>query len=481
MKSFIKKWASILVLFAILVGINVIISKTSFLNFSLDLTSEKLFSMSEGTKNIVKNMPGDITIKAFISDNLPKEFSETESIIKDLLTQISSVDDKITLEMINPTNGSDGEDEATKYGIQPVRFQVIKQDQFAYQEGYMGIAIIYGGNHETIASIQDISSLEYDMALAFKKLSNSKKPSVAIYTDPDMAPRYSGIVDILSRTYEPSVIKNIQDIDKFDGAILLGNLDSITERNVRAIKDYMAKDGVLMIFPDTGKVGNGLEYSPNESKIFDLLKDNNIIFSKELVMDRSNELASFSTGPGSQFITPYPFWVKVLPEGLNKNSNITRGLTTLNFPWTASIVSTDNLESLVNSSTVAWLSGENPNLYPDQKIVPDESKQSQYSLVAKVKDKKIVIGGTSRIFDIQFLNQFPNNSFLLLNIFDSLLLDDNLSLIRNKQINLIPLSPTSDYVKSLYKTIFIGIIPLLLAIQGMIYLMKRRLSSRIVK
>src|SRR4030042_2912677 len=94
-KSMIKIWnilikigsntiAQFLLLFFTLLVVN-IVSQKYFIRF--DLTENKLYHLSEGTKNIINSYDDTLTITLFFSDNLPPDIIPITRDIKDIFDE----------------------------------------------------------------------------------------------------------------------------------------------------------------------------------------------------------------------------------------------------------------------------------------------------------------------------------------------------------------------------------------------------------
>ena len=100
---------------------NLLIPKI-FFNSKIDLTADKLFTVSQNTKEILTNISEPIDIKLFFSNSLSKDLSQIrnyEKRVKELLLNYETISKgNIKLELIDPKPFTDQEDLANVYGIQ---------------------------------------------------------------------------------------------------------------------------------------------------------------------------------------------------------------------------------------------------------------------------------------------------------------------------------------------------------------------------
>ena len=71
----------------IIVLINAIVNQ--FTPF-IDLTKDKVYSLSSGSKSLVKSLKEPLSVKFFLTPNLPPPFSTYEKYIKDLFAEYKS-------------------------------------------------------------------------------------------------------------------------------------------------------------------------------------------------------------------------------------------------------------------------------------------------------------------------------------------------------------------------------------------------------
>lgn len=64
-----------------------VISLSAWIHFRIDLTAEKRFSLSASTENLLKQLDTPVTVKVFLTGDLPADYRKLSSAVKDLLTE----------------------------------------------------------------------------------------------------------------------------------------------------------------------------------------------------------------------------------------------------------------------------------------------------------------------------------------------------------------------------------------------------------
>ncbi len=147
----------------------------------LDLTADKLNTLSSLSELLVRDLQDPMRIKVFMSRNLPPPLNALEQDLKDVLTEYKSaargnfvfnfyeIDEqtvtgspklKANLEL------------ARDYGINPRSVQTIEKDAVKLINVYSGMVIEYGNIIERIPFIADSEALEYQLSSLFKKVTD---------------------------------------------------------------------------------------------------------------------------------------------------------------------------------------------------------------------------------------------------------------------------------------------------------------------
>jgi len=173
-----SKYIKLFIYLVIIVLINVV-GMTLF--FRIDLTSNRLYSISEASKKVVSTLSEPLTINVFFTKNLPAPYNNTERYLHDLLEEYAIHANKYfnyrfydvspEPEGINPS-AQENQKLAKNYGINPVQIQAFEEDEVKFKKAYMGLILIHGDMVEQIPTITSINGLEYKLTTAIQKLNN---------------------------------------------------------------------------------------------------------------------------------------------------------------------------------------------------------------------------------------------------------------------------------------------------------------------
>ena len=149
--------------------------------FRADLTGNKIYSISEASREVVSTLSEPLTVNVFFTQNLPAPHNNTERYLHDLLQEYATYANRYFNYRFYDVSPDEGDvDEKTRqnqelaknYGIFPVQIQVIEEDEVKFQKAYMGMVLIHGDIIERIPTITSTDGLEYQLTTAIQKLNN---------------------------------------------------------------------------------------------------------------------------------------------------------------------------------------------------------------------------------------------------------------------------------------------------------------------
>jgi len=92
-----NKQSKVFSIFIIVLILNII---SNYLNFKIDLTEDKKYTLSENSKEILLNVDDIISVKVYLNGELPSGFQMLKTSIKNFLTNISNQNKLIEFEFI---------------------------------------------------------------------------------------------------------------------------------------------------------------------------------------------------------------------------------------------------------------------------------------------------------------------------------------------------------------------------------------------
>jgi len=334
----------------------------------VDLTEEKVYTLSETTKETLNSLDDLVEITFFTSNKLPSPLQPTLREIKDVLKDYKTLGKgNIKLEIKYPSGNDKAAKEASSLGVEKIPFDVIRAEERQLNYGYLGLAVAYGGEHESLPFIQDTSDLEYQLTSFIVKLTSENKKTVAFLSghgeksltedlqilkrelskqfkvttiNPESLQEEASLTKITPKNTDESAIETPRTIKipaEVDVLVVAGTSEEVSAQERTELKRFIDEGGNVFFMIDnimaSPEVGVAREI-PTTLADF-VKKELAVEVKKDLVYDlHSNEIVQAGGGPFPVRIR-YPFWARTVST--QENLLITKKVQSLVMPWVSSI------------------------------------------------------------------------------------------------------------------------------------------------
>ena len=367
-----KVLTSLLLIFGILILINFFANRFFA---RLDFTEDNEYTLSDATKNILKDLDGPITVSAYFSEDLPPDVAKVKNDLKDLLIEYDNASGgKIVYQFINPNKDQQTEMEAQQAGIQPIMINVRERDQMKQQRAYLGAILQYGSKKETIPFIQPGTAMEFALSSNIKKLVVKEKPKIA-FLQGNGEPALSDLQQLnqqLSILYDVETVKltdTTQIPSSYKTLVVIAPEDTVKPQYFKQLDDYLANGGRILIALNRVK-GNlqNAQGSSVSTGFENWLNKKGIDVEDEFVIDANagNVMVRQQNG---MFMMNTPVKFPYLPV-ITKFADhpITKGIESVMFPFASpiKITSKDSSLHVVDLAVTSDKAGlEKPPVYFD--------------------------------------------------------------------------------------------------------------------
>ncbi len=426
-----------------------------------DLTENKQNSLSPETINILKELPDIISINTYFSPELPPQYALVKQQAADLLQDMqNSAEGNLVIKNINVAEKATIAQETQTLGIPLLQFNEIERDRFQVSNGYLGMLITYADKKEVLPVINNTNNLEYEIIAATTRLLRETDPVVGIFSS--NLETAQDLQELFSTLYTTQLIELTSLNPTTDAlkAIIIHNPTDLSKDEIFTLDQLVTRGTGLLITTEGVAVANDLTATPHNTGLDQLLEQIGVGLTNKLVLDSSADLATFNTGFGN-IITPYPFWVKVVGEGMKEHITVNR-LDTVTLPWVSSLELTPDKENLIpilESSKESFLQEEPFNLSPEQNFkredlagpytlaalytggyttqfktedIPAHLGEKEYTLDTENPTAKIMVVGDANFLEPSMLQRTQSNFIFTLNVLDYMTQDERLIGIRSK-------------------------------------------------
>ena len=346
----------------------------------IDLTQEKLYSLSPAVGPFLKGLDEPIDIQLFISrdalTNLPV-YRAYATRVEEFLSEMQRVSDgKINLTVLNPEPFSEAEDLARTMGLQQ------GNTGRAGENLVLGVVLTNTVDHREVLpflSPAEEPTLEYDLMRAISGLAKPKKPLLGLITalpmagspprpgknDPGKPPYAAGAQ--MEKLFRVLQIDRLADkLPEGLDALVMVHPAGLTDNLLRGIDTYVHQGGRVALFFDpqhesNPKPGPNQLRLPVASDLGDLMQAWGVeVDIDEIVADPSYAQRIRTEGAGASG-APMLSWLGLSPEAMSGDTPITRSLQFLVFASAGHIQRLDSapeslvITPLIESSTEAGL------------------------------------------------------------------------------------------------------------------------------
>ena len=334
-----------------LVALN-ILSNVLFKSTRLDLTENHLFTLSQGTKNIVSGLDEPITLRLYYSAKLASDLPQLSNYakrVRELLEEYGAISKgKIKVIVLDPEPFTDDEDQAVQAGLQGVPIDA------AGTTAYFGLVGTGATNEKEVIpffQMEKEATLEYDMTRLVYKLSNPKKVVIGLLTDVPMngsgpsnpmmqmqgaTPEWM-ITEQMKQTFDVRVLeKDIKEIPKDIDILMIVHPKNYSDALQFAIDQFVLAGGRAMVFVDPHAESEQAVRDPNNPmagfgpksselpKLFDAWGLEMV--KGQLAADiKSAARVNISQGPRPQAVD-YVVWLQLDQENMSQDDFITADL-----------------------------------------------------------------------------------------------------------------------------------------------------------
>lgn len=275
---------SFLLTIVIIVIINVI---GNFVFKRFDLTAEKRYTISETSKDILRNLDDYVYFKVYLEGDFPAGFKQLRRETKEMLDEFRAYSKFIDYEFINPNTATDDKERADMFrqlyqsGLNPTEVTVRNNDGSSSQMViWPGALVSYHNETELAIDLLEtqltqsssealnasVQNLEFRLIDAIKKVTRKQKPVVAfieghgelsdveVYDiSQELAKSYivkrvaiDGKVDALMHRTEPDQNGDIKAFPSYDAIVIAKPTQPFSEKDKFLIDQYIMHGGKVL-------------------------------------------------------------------------------------------------------------------------------------------------------------------------------------------------------------------------------------------
>lgn len=386
------------VLAVILVLLNIIFAQ---MPFRWDITKEKLYSLSDGSKQILSNLKEDVAIKVFYTrdnPNVPPYIKNYATRMLDFLAEYEyHGDGRISVEVLNPKPDSEIEEWAQKYGIEG-------RDLPDGEKLYFGMTVLAADLEETMKFIDPTREehLEYDITRMITKIQSPEKRKIGIisgipifgsppnYSNPAMPSQGTEpwhFITELKKTYEVSEITaSAETLEEGLDLLIVHHPKNLSDALQYAVDQYVLRGGTAIVFVDPVSL---FDQSPGRDKSSSVDK---LFRAWGVKMDKAKVVVDYDYPYRGRGGDPNPLYASLTSDAFDKDNIATGQLEKMLLTAVGALEKLPDSEytydSLIKSGANSMLTESFRVQFGPQGIRKEfKATADQYDLAAKITGK----------------------------------------------------------------------------------------------
>ena len=406
------------ILLVALLLINVV-SQYNF--FRLDLTSDKRYSIAEGTIQAIEGLDKTLSVKVYLHGKFPAKFSKLEDAVKETLDEFKAYTGNVEYEFVDPNEAPNDSIRGVQFraimqkGLQPISLK--ENDGANSSELYVfpGAVLEYGKRTVVINFIKgaemsspeerisrSISELEYEFASAIKKLAQDKKKRIALIEGHgEIAPNImSDLLNELGESYDITVLNlaSISKIQGIDALVIAQPTQEYSEADKAKIDQFVMSGGKMLLCVDALEVRKdsiGMQALPYKLNLTDMFFNYGFRINENMVQDLTAAPVRVNTGSEYKLL-PWSFHPlistfsdHVITKGFDGAAIYMRYINTIDTIKTQTAIAKTPLMFTSNyckvKSQPVVYSAEELRIYLDKRYYPHSNLPVAYLLEGEFK------------------------------------------------------------------------------------------------
>ncbi|MEI7900468.1 MAG: Gldg family protein [bacterium] len=362
--------AGLALLLVIIGAVNLIIAN---LRFRVDLTAEKLYTLSSGSKKVLGKLENDVVLKFYFSSSsaeMPMGLKTYANQVQDLLKEYEIAGKgRVTLEAFDPKPDSDSEEWAQRYGIEP------QQTSMFGQPVYFGLVAVCGDKQQVFPGFNPRAeaTLEYDITRLITRVAWPEKPVIGVLSSLSVLGAPQNPMMMMQRRQQPDegwaafrdlrkdytvreITPDTEEIESTIKALIVIHPKDLPDKTLFAIDQFVLRGGRLIVCVDPFSVadfeanqqqqnpmmmqmGGGAAGPSTLGKLFDAW---GVGFDTAKVVADLSCATKLNSGNGR--VEDNPAFLSLGVPNMVKGDLLTAQLSQVMFPFAGALTDTDSKE-----------------------------------------------------------------------------------------------------------------------------------------
>jgi len=364
----------VLIALGIAIAANLVASQ---LFWRVDMTQDKIYTLSEPSRDLVANLEEPVSVKVFLSPDMPPPFHTLQQRVSDLLTEYEAASGgNLTFEVQIVEDDEKENDTAKEHGCEKVAIGQETRNEVNIRAVYKCVAFVQGADQQVLRDLRVTGNmrsdnLEYHFTKALLNLGVERSRKIAFLTgfggpadmpgfidtlEGPFRALYGDLIEPVGVSFEEGSLEVPADVSTL---ILLDLSSPVSPRAKFAIDQFLQRGGAVGWYQSAtatdhsmlDAIANNEQFKgrplpdmrqPSQHELAEFFAAYGVILQKDILVDPSNSMtiqAMTPQGP-SQVSFPPVFQVNELDRSLP----FLAGIPPVVFPAPSSIILTEELQ-----------------------------------------------------------------------------------------------------------------------------------------
>ncbi|MFN4229042.1 GldG family protein [Parvibaculum sp.] len=328
-------------------------SNVAFRSARIDLTENSLYTLSDGTREVVSGLEEPVTLRFFYSEKLATDYGRIRTYaghVRDLLEEIRAASNgMVRLEVIEPEPFSEDEDLAMSLGLKGAPTQSGDVIYF----GLVGTNSVDGLEAIPFFTDEREQYLEYDIARMIQNLSRPELPVLGIVTNLPLDTGAGGLMSAMRGDSLPFMIyeelrnrfqiefleQQFQKVPDRVDVLMIAHPRPLDRPTLYAIDQFVMRGGHVLAFVDphsevsltAGPNGDPVRGYTEQSDLGPLLQSWGVNYDPSRIVGDRKLAQRVQTGlDARRQESDYVLWLAVPRENVDTNDLVTADVSRLN-------------------------------------------------------------------------------------------------------------------------------------------------------
>jgi hypothetical protein len=227
----------------------------------LDLTSDGRFSLSDGAREVVRQLEQPVAVRLYVTERLDPPYHHHKVALLDLLSELDAASGgRISVSVVDPGTDEAAAQEAMERGVSAVSYAFRSRDRSEQRRVWLGAAVMSGGRSVALPVLPSVEHFELELVRAIRTVSLEEEERIVIgwwlghgEPDPFTAPEGSPLRTLRQRLSSRATLRPLDDPEQpvpedVDVLMIAAPSAEVSPRALFQLDKFVRGGGKVLLF-----------------------------------------------------------------------------------------------------------------------------------------------------------------------------------------------------------------------------------------